>query len=195
MFRYRIAPFRALTVAGFAAASLLFAIPRLAIANSVDQKAKEKPPTEIQISFSLISSTPAQAKKHPQMQALLESGAKIFAAPMIRTLDGSPAEMKSSQHISYLIGSGDNTKTAKVETGLHVRIVPHLNPDKTVQLDFDADNSEFMSNKPLTVAKYGVFKITQVKLGQETVIGTWMQQDKLVTVFATVTLPYAKSGE
>ena len=197
MLNIRSARLRALPIACCVAASLLFSIPRLATANSVGKTTQEKTPTEIQISFSFVSSTPAQAKKHPQLQALLESGGKVFAAPSIRTLDAAPAELKTSQQIPYLIGSGDNAKATTYETGLRVRVVPRLNPDKTVQLDFDADNSEPTSKpgKPLAVAKYGVFNIARVKVGQETVVGTWMQQGKLVTVFATVTLPSAQSGE
>ena len=197
MFRNRITPFHALPIVCFAAMLPLLVFPHFADAAPTQQEAQTKSQTVVQVSFTFVISTPAHARKRPQLQALLDSGAKIIAAPRIQTLDNSSAEFKSSQQIPYLIGSGDNTKTATFETGVHVRVVPHLNPDKTVQLDIDADNSEPTSrpSQPLTVAKYGVFNITQVKLGQETIVGTWMQQGKLITIFATVTLPSVKQGE
>lgn len=195
MFSHHFARFRAIFTACFAAAILTLAPLRFAFADSAGQETPSKTPMEVQISFSMVRSTPDQAKKHPHLKDLLEAGGTVFAAPSIRTLDDFAAEFKSTQQIPYMTGKEGQPRLEHLDTGLRVRLTPHVNPDKTVQLDFDADNSEPTSSKPLTVAKYGLFNSKRLKPGQETVLGTWMQQDKLVTVFVTVTLPPSGSAQ
>ena len=146
-------------------------------------------PKAIRIRLCLVKSTPAQAKKHFQSEALHKAGGLIFAAPLLLTQESMAAEFKSEQRIPHLIYSSQPEKVGYTLATLRARAVPYLCAKDTVQIDLDVDNIEVIhaDAESVKTAKYGFFHTGKLKIGQETAFGTWMQDGKLCTVFAEVT--------
>jgi hypothetical protein len=123
---------------------------------------------------------------------LLKAGGKVLLEPFLRTLDGMPAELADSKTVNYSILTGDKsnpTREGKVTIGLNLKAIPHVNVDGSIQLEVDITDTELAAGGPPATTRQGFFNSQRLTDGNLVRFGSWAKDSKLVTVFASATIP------
>jgi hypothetical protein len=179
-----------------AAFGMIFVLPpMMSLAHEQDPQAQDTKHA-VKIRILVVESTSGQVHKHPQADALIKAGGKIISEPTLLTLEGMNATVEIAQSVPYSIAGTNQTPPPSVPTvriGLKISAVPHIEADRKVRVDLEADDTELApSGAPATV-KHGISNSLALTAGNSVLFGVWTEGKRAVAVF--VSAEEAKPGK